>query len=90
VTAALATGRAAGSLTQLLRDVDLIAAQGEQWVEIRRLTADEAELLGRAAGDSFLWSRCVTRNDRGALVENVESLLDPDHFRLHFQFAQTQ
>lgn len=90
VTRALADGRAAGSLTQLLRDVDLIAAQGEQWVEIHRLTADEAHLLGRAAGDSFLWSRCVTRNDRGALVENVESLLDPDHFRLHFQFAQSQ
>ncbi|HEY4268812.1 MAG TPA: GntR family transcriptional regulator [Galbitalea sp.] len=88
VMAAVADGRAAGSLTQLLRDAELIAAQGEQWVEIRRLPSAEAELLGRAAGESFLWSRCVTRTAEGGLVENVESLLDPDHFRLHFQFAQ--
>jgi GntR family transcriptional regulator len=89
VVAALAEGKAAGSLTQLLRDVDLIAAQGEQWVEIRRLTDEDALLLGRAPGESFLWSRCVTRTADGALVENVESLLDPAHFSLHFQFAQS-
>jgi GntR family transcriptional regulator len=89
VTEALAAGKATGSLTQLLRDADLIAAQGEQWVEIRRLTEVDAAILGRAPGESFLWSRCVTRTADGALVENVESLLDPAHFSLHFQFAQS-
>jgi GntR family transcriptional regulator len=89
VTAAVAEGKAAGSLTQLLRGADLIAAQGEQWVEIRRLSEADALLLDRAPGESFLWSRCVTRTADGALVENVESLLDPAHFSLHFQFAQS-
>jgi GntR family transcriptional regulator len=89
VRAAVADGLAGRSLTQLLRGAELIASQGEQWVEIRTLTDTEAELLGRAPGESFLWSRCVTRTSDGALVENVESLLDPAHFSLHFQFAQS-
>ena len=89
VQAAVADGQASGSLTTMLRGAGLIAAQGEQWVEIRRLSVDEALLLGRTPGDSFLWSRCVTRDAEGRLVENVESLLDPGHFSLHFQFAHT-
>jgi GntR family transcriptional regulator len=88
VTAAIEAGQASGSLATMLRGAGLVAAQGEQWVEIRKLTAAEAELLGRETGDAFLWSRCVTRDAAGALVENVESLLDPAHFRLQFQFAQ--
>jgi GntR family transcriptional regulator len=78
---------AAGSLTQLLTDSGLVAATGQQWVEVRALSAAEAALLGRSAGDAFLWSRCVTRTSDGDLVESVESLLDPAHFRLHFQFS---
>jgi GntR family transcriptional regulator len=89
VRAAVADDRAGGSLSQLLRGAGLIAAQGEQWVEIRRLTDVDAEILGRTPGESFLWSRCVTRTSDGVLVENVESLLDPAHFSLHFQFAQS-
>jgi GntR family transcriptional regulator len=89
VRAAVADGLAGRSLTQLLRGAQLIASQGEQWVEIRRLTETDAELLGRTVGESFLWSRCVTRTSDGALVESVESLLDPAHFSLHFQFAQS-
>jgi GntR family transcriptional regulator len=88
VRAAVEDGQAEGSLTSMLRGAGLIAAQGEQWVEIRRLSVDEALLLGRTPGDSFLWSRCVTRDADGRLVENVESLLDPGYFSLHFQFAQ--
>jgi GntR family transcriptional regulator len=87
VSDAVAKGLAGGSLTQLLRGAGLIAAQGEQWVEIHSLTAEDARLLERKEGDVFLWSRCVTRDAAGALVENVESLLAPEHFRLHFQFA---
>jgi GntR family transcriptional regulator len=86
---AVAEGGAEGSLTTMLRNAGLIASQGEQWVEIRRLSVDEALLLGRTPGDSFLWSRCVTRDAQGRLVENVESLLDPAHFNIHFQFASS-
>jgi GntR family transcriptional regulator len=89
VRVAVADGRAGGSLTELLREAGLVAAQGEQWVQIRQLSDSDAEVLGRHAGDSFLWSRCVTRDAAGNLVENVESLLDPTHFSLHFQFAQS-
>jgi GntR family transcriptional regulator len=84
---AVARGLATGSVTRLLRESNLIGTQGEQWVEVRQIDAEEAELLGRTEGESFLWSRCVTRNAEGALVENVESLLDPAHFRLRFKFA---
>jgi GntR family transcriptional regulator len=71
----------------LLHDADLVAATGQQWVEVRELDAADAARLGRVTGDSFLWSRCVTRTIDGSLVECVESLLDPAHFRLHFQFS---
>ncbi len=76
-----------GSLTRLLTDSGLVPVTGQQWVEVRHLTDAEARLLSRTPGESFLWSRCVTRTADGDLVENVESLLDPAHFRLHFQFS---
>jgi GntR family transcriptional regulator len=78
---------ASGSLTRLLTDSGLVPVTGQQWVEVRHLTDTEAQLLSRAPGEAFLWSRCVTRTADGDLVENVESLLDPAHFRLHFQFS---
>jgi GntR family transcriptional regulator len=71
----------------LLTDSGLVPVTGQQWVEVRHLTDTEAQLLSRAPGEAFLWSRCVTRTADGDLVENVESLLDPAHFRLHFQFS---
>ncbi len=83
VTAASATG----SLTQLFLEAGLVAAVGQQWVEVRELDTADAALLGRKPGAAFLWSRCVTRTSTGELVEAVESLLAPSHFRLHFQFA---
>ena len=88
VRAAVVAGEATGSLTELLRRASLVAAQGEQWVEIRALSLPDAAVLGRREGEAFLWSRCVTRDSAGNLVENVESLLDPTHFSLHFQFAK--
>lgn len=71
----------------MLLETDLIASGGEQWVEVRMLDETEAALLGRTSGTAFLWSRCVTRNAVGELVEQVESLLDPAYFSLHFQFS---
>ncbi|CAN5224117.1 GntR family transcriptional regulator [soil metagenome] len=87
VAEAVAGGKAAGSLTRMLLECDLVASTGEQWVEVRMLDSTEAVLLDRAPGAAFLWSRCVTRNAVGELVEHVESLLDPAHFSLHFQFS---
>ena len=90
VMEAVARGDAGGSLTRMLVDTGLVAATGQQWVEVRMLADDDARLLERTAGDAFLWSRCVTRNAVGELVEHVDSLLDPAHFRLHFQFSSEQ
>ncbi len=90
VTKAVAHGKAAGSLTRMLVDAGLVAATGQQWVEVRMLDAPDAALLARSPGDAFLWSRCITRNAVGELVEHVESLLDPAHFRLYFQFSSQE
>ena len=84
---AVAAGKAAGSLTRMLLEADLVASTGEQWVEVRMLDDPDATMLERVPGTPFLWSRCVTRDAVGELVEHVESLLDPAHFSLHFQFA---
>jgi GntR family transcriptional regulator len=88
--AAVGRGEAAGSLTEMLISTGHVAATGQQWVEVRMLDDADAALLGRATGDPFLWSRCITRNAVGELVEHVESLLDPAHFRLHFQFSSQE
>lgn len=78
---------ASGSLTRLFLVAGLVAATGQQWVEVRPLEPLDAERLHRTPGEAFLWSRCVTRTSTGDLVEAVESLLDPAHFRLYFQFS---
>jgi GntR family transcriptional regulator len=85
--AAFGDGLAGASLTELLLECGLVPARGEQWVQVRRLEGEDARLLERDPGESFLWSRCVTRDSAGALVESVESLLDPAHFSLHLSFS---
>ena len=75
------------SLTRTLSAAGLHAARGEQRVRGRPLTAGEATVLGRDAGELFL---SVTRTAWGAageFVEHVESLLDPAHFEVHVRFS---
>lgn len=86
VLAAVTAESVAGSLTAVFRSAGLVAATGEQWVEVRPLGPENAAVLGHEATDLFLWSRCVTRTSAGEVVECVESYLDPAHFRLHFEF----
>ncbi|QBD77571.1 GntR family transcriptional regulator [Ktedonosporobacter rubrisoli] len=64
----------------------LFPASSEEWIEVARLRTEEAHLLERAIGEAFLLSRRVTRDQKGALIEHVSSLLDPSHFRLHINF----
>ena len=70
-----------------LRSVGLVPETGEEWVELARLTAEEASLLGRAEGERFLRTRRLTRDENGRFVEYVESVLDPDRFRLYLTFG---
>lgn len=76
-----------GSLYDELRGVGLVPDSGEEWCELARLSAAEAELLQRPVGERFLRTRRLTRDINGQFVEHVESLLDPDRFRLHLKFG---
>jgi GntR family transcriptional regulator len=76
-----------GSLYAALREVGLVPAQGEEWVELTRAAEPDIELFGCAAGKLYLHTRRLSRNSDGDFVEHVESLLDPDRFRLHLRFG---
>jgi GntR family transcriptional regulator len=70
-----------------LRSIGLVPEVGEEWAELARLTPEEAGLLGREPGERFLRTRRLSRDLDGKFVEYVESLLDPDRFRLHLTFG---
>jgi GntR family transcriptional regulator len=72
-----------GSLTATLRAAGLVGAGGEQWIDARPLDPVAAGLLERPVGELFLRSTRTTLTADGALVEHVESLLDPARFQFH-------
>jgi GntR family transcriptional regulator len=78
------TGLRGGSLQNALRDAGLVPHHGEEVVDVGFLSANDAELLGRRAGEAFLHTRRTSWTSAGQWVEQVESLLDPVHFRLRF------
>ena len=77
-----------GSLSATIAAAGLVPARAEQWIDVRPLDESEALVLGRPAGTPFLHSRRVSRSAGGAFVEAVDSLLDPDRFRIHMRFGQ--
>ncbi|WP_345645917.1 GntR family transcriptional regulator [Streptomyces tremellae] len=78
-----ARGLTEGSLNKTLLAAGRITESGDGQVSVRGLTADEAELLRRSPGESFLHLAQVYRAADGSLVEQVTSLLDPARFQLH-------
>jgi GntR family transcriptional regulator len=78
------------SLTATIAAAGLVPARAEQWVDVRPLDDEEAALLHRHTGDPFLHSRRVSRTADGGFVEAVDSLLDPERFRLHMHFGSTR
>ena len=84
------SGLLGGSLQNTLRDVGLVPHHGEELVEVGFLNAEESEVLGRTAGTAFLHTRRTTWTRSGQWVEQVESLLDPEHFRLNFRLGDRQ
>lgn len=76
-----------GSITATLRAAGLSGAGGEQWISARPLDDAAAALLERAPGELFLHATRTTLTGDGALVEHVESLLDPARFRFHLTFG---
>lgn len=76
-----------GSLNRTLEAAGLIAASGEEWAGVlTALPAPDAALMGRRAGEPMLHLRRVTRDGAGAVIEYVESVLDPARFGLHVAF----
>lgn len=75
-----------GSLQKTLREAGLITAQGEEWVDIEMLSAEDAAILGCAPGTPILRTRRLTRRADGRPIEYVTSLLNPAHFALHLEF----
>ena len=78
------------SLTITLAAYGYIGERGDQWIGAEPLSADDAELLGRAPGTVFLKALRTTYDRQGRFMEQVESLLDPVHFRLHLQFGESK
>ncbi|WP_026818977.1 GntR family transcriptional regulator [Arthrobacter castelli] len=84
------TGLIDGSLWQTLKAEGLIAATGEQRVDVRMLDEREAGILGRTPGAAFLRSVRTSFNEEGRFVEHVVSLLDPSRFTLHLKFGENE
>jgi GntR family transcriptional regulator len=76
-----------GSITATLRAAGLAGTSGEQWISAVPLDDAAAGLLERSPGELFLQSTRTTLTAGGALVEHVESLLDPARFRFHLTFG---
>ncbi len=75
-----------GSLHKTLRAAGLVPDHGEEWVDVEMLSAEDAAILGCAAGAPFLRTRRLTRTGDGRPIEFVTSLLNPAHFALHLEF----
>jgi GntR family transcriptional regulator len=86
----LREGLVDGSLQQTLTALDIRPIGGSEAVALARLSAEEAVLLGCSEGDAFLATRRTVHGVEGELVERVDSLLHPDHFKLQFNFGERQ
>lgn len=81
-------GLVEGSLTATMARAGLVVASGEQRATAVPLDADDACLLLRDEGTSFLRVTRVGRTLAGTPVEHVVSLLDPERFELRTSFGE--
>ncbi|ROT26273.1 GntR family transcriptional regulator [Micromonospora sp. HM5-17] len=77
-----------GSLYAELHAAGLVPAYGEEWVELTGVGEADAELLGCVPGKPYLHTRRLSHAPNGDFVEHVESLLDPERFRLRLRFGE--
>jgi GntR family transcriptional regulator len=84
----LRRGLVEDSLQKTLEGLDIRSIGGNEAVALARLTAEEASLLGRPEGDAFLATRRTVHGVDGRVVERVDSLLHPGHFKLQFNFGE--
>ena len=75
------------SLGETLAAAGLAIHSGEEWAQVLpSLSAEDAKIMSRAAGEPMLHLRRVSRTAEGGIVELVESILDPSRFGLHLEF----
>ena len=85
--AVLERGLTEGSLSRTLADLGLIAAKGQEVAGVLpALSAADAGVMRRTAGAPMLRLERVTQGADGAVLELVESLLDPARFGLRIDF----
>ncbi|MEV2211962.1 GntR family transcriptional regulator [Streptomyces sp. NPDC050997] len=72
-----------GSLSRTLTAAGHIPDSSDAHIVVAGLNTDEAEILHRSPGESFLRVAQVYRDTDGDVVEQVTSLLDPARFQLH-------
>lgn len=83
----LRVGLTKGSLSRTLGDLGLVHAGGEEMAGVvPSLSAVDAAIMGRAAGQPMLRLQRATRAEDGGTLEYVESLLDPARFGLRMEF----
>lgn len=83
----LNSGLEMGSLTKTLRSCGLIVAGGDEWAGVLpALSEEDAQLMGRRAGEPMLFLRRLTRAVDNSIIEYIESTLDPTLFGLHMEF----
>lgn len=85
-----ATGLVDGSLSKTLEFEGLVAASGQQRVDVHMLDERQAGILQRQPGTAFLRSVRTSFDAKGRFVEHVVSLLDPAHFTLHLEFGENE
>ena len=83
----LESGLKQGSLSLTLADLGLSAAGGSETASVLpALSPVDAAIMGRPPRQPMLRLERVTRDDAGAVLEYVDSILDPVHFGLRIAF----
>jgi GntR family transcriptional regulator len=80
-------GLVGGSLTATLHAAGRYAHHGEERIDVVALDEEQAGLLGREPGATFLRTLRISRTMDGQLVEHTESLLDPSRFQIRLEFG---
>jgi GntR family transcriptional regulator len=78
-----------GSIIATLSRAGLHLDHGEQRLRGRPLEPEEAALLGRPEGAWFLHTRRTSWTADDRFAEQVDSLLDPQHFELSLSYSET-
>jgi GntR family transcriptional regulator len=80
-------GLTGGSLSRSLNEAGLVAASGEEIAGVvPALVPVDAAVMGRRPGEPVLRLQRLTRTPDGAVLEYVDSLLDPLRFGLRMSF----